>query len=109
MGQLIDVRIASNQPRVELFENGVSCGVCEISHEEGTGSVLTGDWTLRYKPGTICAVAYDREGREVTRERRSTSGETAALVLKAEKMQGNRILTWQEVLPADCRPFLRTA
>ncbi len=109
MGQLIDVRIASNQPRVELFENGVSCGVCEISHEEGTGSVLTGDWTLRYKPGTICAVAYDQEGREVARERRSTSGETAALVLKAEKMQGNRILTWQgspagglQAIPTDC-------
>lgn len=109
MGQLIDVRIASNQPKVELFENGSSRGICEMRHEAGTGSMLTGDWTLVYRPGTICAVAYDQEGREVARDCHSTSGEAAALVLKAEKMQGNRILTWQgspaggvQAVPADC-------
>lgn len=95
LGQVIDVRIASNQPKVELFADGISRGTCEMSHEANTGIMLTGNWTLWYKPGTICAVAYDQEGRETARDSRSTSGDSAALVLKAEKMQGSHILTWQ--------------
>jgi len=109
VGQIIDVRIASNQPKVELFENGISRGTCEMSHKVNAGSTLTGDWTLWYKPGTICAVAYDQEGREVARDSRTTSGNSAALVVKAEKMQGSRILTWQgssaggvQIIPTDC-------
>lgn len=109
-GQIIDVRIASNQPKVELFENGISRGTCELEHEANTGSMLVGgSWPLWYKPGTICAVAYDREGREVARDSHSTSGDSAALVLKAEKMQGGSMLTWQgssaggmQAIPADC-------
>lgn len=115
LGQVIDVRIASNQPKVELFVDGISRGTCEMRHETNTGIMLTGDWTLWYKPGTICAVAYDQEGRETARESHSTSGDSAALVLKAEKMQGSHILTWQgshagdkalpagdEVIPQEC-------
>lgn len=108
LGQVIDVRIASNQPKVELFADGISRGTCEMRHEANTGIMLTGDWTLWYKPGTICAVAYDQEGRETARDSRSTSGDSTALVLKAEKMQGSHILTWQgipagsEVIPKDC-------
>lgn len=108
-GQLIDVRIASNQPRVELFADGKSCGICELSHKAGSGRMLTGHYRLEYRPGTICAAAYDGDGREVARECHSTSGDSAALVLKAEKMQGDRILTWQgnlteeqQVIGADC-------
>lgn len=108
LGQVIDVRIASNQPRVELFADGISCGTCEMRHEANTGIMLTGDWTLWYKPGTICAVAYDQGGRETARDSRSTSGDSTALVLKAEKMQGSHILTWQAspagggAIPKDC-------
>ncbi|MDE5950897.1 MAG: DUF4982 domain-containing protein, partial [Acetatifactor sp.] len=106
--QMIDVRIASNQSRVELFVDGISQGCCEMNHRAGSGIDLVGHWTLSYKPGTICAVAYDKEGRETARDSRSTSGDSAALVLKAEKMQGSRMLTWQgraakdEIIPKDC-------
>ncbi len=94
-GQSIDVRIASNQPKVELFVDGISQGTREIRHEAGSGMELVGHWILPYEPGTVRAVAYDREGRETARECRSTSGDSAALVLRAEKMQGDRILTWE--------------
>lgn len=99
--QMIDVRIASNQSRVELFVDGISHGCCEMNHRAGSGIDLVGHWTLSYKPGTICAVAYDQEGRETARDSRSTSGDSAALVLKAEKMQGRRMLTWQGSLAGD--------
>lgn len=109
LGQLIDVRIASNQARVELLVDGVSCGTYEMSHEMDSGMELVGHWVLPYQPGTICAVAYDSEGCETARECHSTSGDSAALVLSAEKMQGNRILTWKgspdggvQAIPTDC-------
>ncbi len=108
-GQAIDVRIASNQPKVELFVDGVSQGTKEIRHEAGSGMELLGHWILPYMPGTICAVAYDQGGREIARDSRCTSKDPAALVLRAEKMQGNRILTWQgspaegvQKIPREC-------
>ncbi len=108
-GQTIDVRIASNQPRVELLVDGVSQGTREIRHEAGSGMELVGHWKLSYRPGTICAVAYDSEGRETARDSRSTSGDPAALILRAEKMQGSRVLTWQgssaggiQKIPQEC-------
>ena len=106
-GQLVDVRIASNQPKVELFVDGVSHGIHEIDHVKG--QELVGHWQLPYRPGTICAVAYDEEGQESARESRSTSKDAVALVLTAEKMEGHRILTWQgncegikQTIPANC-------
>lgn len=109
VGQVINVRIASNQPKVELFADGRSCGACALGHEAGAGRMLTGDYVLEYRPGTICGVAYDQDGREVARECHSTSGDSAALVLKAENMRGDRILTWQgsltekvQAIGADC-------
>ena len=106
-GQLVDVRIASNQPKVELFVDGVSHGIHEIDHVKG--QELVGHWQLPYRPGTICAVAYDEEGQESARESRSTSKDAVALVLTAEKMEGHRILIWQgncegikQTIPANC-------
>lgn len=106
-GQLVDVRIASNQPKVELLVNGISYGVQEIDHRKG--KELVGHWQLPYVPGTICAVAYDEKGQETARESRSTSAEAAALQLAVEKMEGSRILTWQgnnagseQAIPTDC-------
>lgn len=107
-GQIIDVRVASNQPKVELFENGISQGIFEMKHRAGTGSQLVGNWRLGFRPGIISAVGYDGEGNETARDSRISSGDSAALVLKAEKMEGSRILTWQgspaggvETIPAD--------
>lgn len=106
-GQMVDVRIASNQSKVELFVDGVSYGTHKIDHVKG--QELVGHWQMPFRPGTICAVAYDEKGRESARENRSTSKDTAALVLSAEKMEGSRMLTWQgnsaggrQVIPTDC-------
>lgn len=82
-GQLIDVRVCSNAPVVELFVNGVSQGRREIDHANGTALVPT--WKVPYEPGCITAVAYDENGAEVARETRSSFGDSKKIVLEADK------------------------
>ena len=59
-GQRIDVRVFSNAPKVELFFQGESLGTAHIDHRNGT--VLSGDWQIPYKAGTLTALAYDESG-----------------------------------------------
>ena len=56
-GQLIDIRVTSNAPKVELFFNDESLGTFNIDHIKGTK--LIGNWQLPYQEGTLKAVAYD--------------------------------------------------
>ncbi len=82
-GQLVDVRVCSNAPKVELFFNGQSLGVREIDHE--AGQTLIQDWQIRYAPGEILAVAYDETGAEIARESRHSFGDSAKITLQADK------------------------
>lgn len=82
-GQPVDVRITSNAPEVELFVNGVSQGKQQIDHQKGV--VLQPSWKVPYVPGSICAVAYDENGREIARQERHSFGNTDHYVLHADK------------------------
>lgn len=82
-GQLIDVRACTNGASVELFVNGVSRGKREIDHERGRK--LVADWKVVYEPGTITAVAYDRDGREIARDSHTSFGDSRRIVLNADK------------------------
>lgn len=84
-GQLIDVRVCSNAPKVELFFNGESLGERSIDHEKD--KELIQNWQLFYTPGELVAVAYDEEGREIARESRCSFGDTAALSVSVDKMK----------------------
>jgi len=53
--QMIDVRICSNAPRLELFLNGESQGLRELR-----GNLIT-DWQLPYCQGTLHAVAMTKK------------------------------------------------
>jgi beta-galactosidase len=79
-GQPIDVRIASNAPKVELFLNGKSLGVQAIDHTNG--EKLTADYVVPYEPGEIKAKAYDNEGNMIAESVRKSFGETATLKLQ---------------------------
>ena len=52
-GQLIDVRVCSNAPLVELFMNGRSQGTFEINHAHGSEKELSGHSVMDaiYYPG----------------------------------------------------------
>lgn len=80
-GQLIDVRVCSNAPMVELFLNGKSQGICPLDHENGTR--LVGDWQIPYEKGELYAVAMDEGGTIVAEERRFSFGEVAEICLEA--------------------------
>ncbi len=82
-GQLIDVRIYSNAPKVELFYQGESQGMVEIDHKQG--KTLSGDWQLTYAPGTIEAVAYDENGNIIARDVQHSFGDAASIRLTPNK------------------------
>ncbi len=82
-GQLVDIRICSNAPQVELFVNGQSQGRKEIDHKKGI--ILQPHWKVMYEPGCIKAVAYDENGNMIAEEERHSFGDTAGFILDADK------------------------
>ena len=84
-GQRIDVRACTNAPWVELFVNGVSQGRQRIDHAHGRK--LLADWQVEYTPGTITAVAYDEDGREVASDSRVSFGDSSRIALTVDKVK----------------------
>lgn len=82
-GQLIDVRVCSNCPKVELFWNGTSLGMREIDHVKG--KQLIQNWQLNYEKGILLAVAYDENGTELAREERSSFTDTTSLAVSVDR------------------------
>ena len=82
-GQLIDVRIFSNAPKVELFYQGQSQGIVEIDHAHGT--TLSGDWQIPYSKGVIGAVAYDEKGNVIAKDKQQSFGDPAIIRLTPDK------------------------
>ncbi len=84
-GQLIDIRVCSNAPKIELFFNDISQGVYLIDHAHGDR--LLGEWQLPYSRGVLRAVAYDEEDTIIAEEIKSSFGDAAALVLTPDKKE----------------------
>lgn len=82
-GQLVDVRACTNGASVELLVNGKSYGLQRIDHEKGL--TLQGHWKVPYEEGEITAVAFDENGKEVSRQTRCSFGDAVALVLETDK------------------------
>lgn len=84
-GELIDLRICSNAPKVELFFNGESQGTFDIDHQHG--KQLVGNWQLPYTKGEIEAVAYDEMGNVIARDCHKSFTEPTQIVMKPNKKQ----------------------
>ncbi|SER51013.1 beta-galactosidase [Gracilibacillus ureilyticus] len=82
-GQLIDVRICSNAPKVELLFNGESIGTFHPDHSNG--KQLTGWWKLPYQKGEIKAVAYDETGQVIATDSRRSFGNASSIQLTPDK------------------------
>lgn len=82
-GQLIDVRVCSNAPKIELFFNNISQGSYDIDHAHG--DKLLGEWQLKYTKGTLRAVAYDENGTIIAEETKTSFGDAASIRLVPDK------------------------
>lgn len=84
-GQMIDVRVCSNAPRIELFFNGESVGTYDIDHENG--QQLLGWWKLPYASGELKAVAYDENGEIIATDIQRSFTDAKTIVLEADKTE----------------------
>lgn len=87
VGQMIDVRVCSNCPFVELYLNGRSLGRKHISHGPGSGRDVIADYQVPYEEGVLEAVALDEEGKEIVRQSRRSFGDSDSLVIIPENTQ----------------------
>lgn len=83
-GQLIDVRVCSNAPKVELFFNGLSLGTHDIDHAHG--QKLVGDWQIPYTKGELKAVAYDENGVVIAEDVQRSFGDPRFLTLTPDRL-----------------------
>ncbi len=84
-GQIIDVRVVSNAPEVELFVNGNSVGRKTIDHKKGTELSL--NVKIPYEKGVLEAVAYDENGEVIARDERRSFGDTSEIRLSPDKTE----------------------
>ena len=94
-GQMIDVQVFSNCPKVELFfkkgtednvlvsEYGTSLGTRDIDALHG--QELHGAWRIPYHPGVLTAIAYDAKGDVVATDIQRSFGDPASIVLTPDK------------------------
>ncbi|MER2060628.1 MAG: glycoside hydrolase family 2 TIM barrel-domain containing protein, partial [Niallia sp.] len=81
--QMIDVRVCSNAPKVELQLNGTTIGSHAIDHENGTE--LVGWWKIPYEKGVLTAIAYDEAGNIIATDTKKSFGDAKKICLKADK------------------------
>ena len=93
-GQLIDVRVCSNAPKVELFLNDETQGTALLT--EG----WLADWKIPYCPGTLRAVAYDEQGNIIAQAFRKSFGDAAALQVQQETIGS---LTFATITATDAK------
>ncbi|WP_211746233.1 glycoside hydrolase family 2 TIM barrel-domain containing protein [Paenibacillus sp. Marseille-Q4541] len=82
-GQMIDVRVCSNAPKIELQLNGVTIGTHDVDHEHGTQ--LVGWWKVPYEEGELTAVAYDETGKVIATDVRRSYQDAKKIRLKVDK------------------------
>lgn len=83
--QLIDVRVMSNAPKVELFLNGTSKGVQSLEHQ--TGTKLIADYQIPYQKGHLYAIAYDETNEMIARDDKYSFQDAASLLLTPDKIE----------------------
>lgn len=82
-GQTIDIRVASNAPKIELFLNDVSQGLQPLEHKKG--SKIAAHYKLSYQKGTLLAIAYDENNAEIARANRTSFLESAEIQIISDK------------------------
>lgn len=102
-GQLIDVRICSNAPRVELFFQDCSQGAFEIDHVNGQKLII--DCQIPYSRGELRAVAYDENNNIIAVDVQRSFSDAVQIILTPDKTQlmaDGQDLIFVEISMEDC-------
>ncbi len=83
-GQIIDVRVCSNEDEVELFLNGKSLGRQTLTHAPGSGDHIIADYSIPYEEGELEAVAYDKAGKVSARDVICSFGDSSSLEIDTD-------------------------
>ncbi|MDP9702312.1 beta-galactosidase [Paenibacillus intestini] len=88
-GQIIDVRVCSNAPKIELQLNGETIGTYDIDHAHGTQ--LSGWWKVPFEEGELKAIAYDEHGAVIATDvqRSFTDAKKVCLSTDRQELQAN--------------------
>ena len=85
-GQTIDVPVMTNGAAVELFLNGESMGCRQVDGLDWEKCRPV--WQIPYAAGELRAVAYGADGTILCEDIRRTPGDSARIVLRAERCDG---------------------
>ncbi len=87
-GQMIDVRVISNAPKIELYFNDeLVDGPRNIDHEKSRHTVC--EYRMPYQNGKLLAIAYDEFDNELCREERRSFGNATQIVLTPDRTSMN--------------------
>jgi len=103
-GDIIDVRVASNLPKIELYLNDRLIKSQEFDREHGKELLL--DVKIPYEPGGLKAVGYNEQGVQRAVCSRESFGDTAKLYAvpdKSELRADGRDLVFVEIHAADSK------
>ncbi|WP_366290691.1 glycoside hydrolase family 2 TIM barrel-domain containing protein [Paenibacillus sp. AN1007] len=101
-GQIIDVRVCSNAPKIELQLNGRSIGTYEIDHAHGTQ--LSGWWKVPFEEGELKAIAYDEHGTVIATDVQRSFTDASRIRLQPDRQQlraDGKDLTFVEITVED--------
>ena len=84
-GQMIDVAVMTTGDSCELLLNGESLGRQRVDRLDAEKCLPI--WRVPFRPGELCARAYDQQGRLIAEETRRTPGDSVRIVLSAEDDQ----------------------
>lgn len=84
-GQIIDVRVCSNAPKIELKLNGETIGTYDIDHAHGTQ--LSGWWKVPFEEGELKAIAYDEHGTVIATDVQHSFADAKKVILHADRQE----------------------
>ena len=84
-GEVTPVFVYTNYPSAELFINGKSMGVQHKNDSSPQNRYRLMWMDVKYEPGTVKVIAYDKEGNEKLSKQVSTAEEPYQLKLEADR------------------------
>ncbi len=84
-GETTPVFVYTNYGSAELFVNGISHGIQKKNNETNQNRYRLMWMDVKYEPGTLKAIAFDKQGKPVAEKEIHTAGKPHHIVLTADK------------------------